>query len=266
MNKKIGFIGCGNMGSAMVGGIIKSKLFPKQDIIASCRTKESANNLENSFGIETTSSNIEVVKRSDFIILAVKPYMYESIIKEIKDLVDNSKIIITIAAGITINHIQDWFNKKIKLVRTMPNTPALVGEGMTAICPNKEIKEKELDEVMNIFNSFGKCEIIEEKDFHSFIALSGSSPAYTYMYIEAMGDAGVKQGMSRNKAYKLAAQAILGAAKMVLETGENPGKLKDNVCSPGGTTIEAVIELEKQGFKRAVISAMEKCEEKSKSM
>lgn len=266
MNRKIGFIGCGNMGSAMVGGIIKSELFHKRDIIASCRTEKSANTLADRFGIDTTSSNIEVVKQSDFIVLAIKPYMYESIIKEIKDLIDNSKIIITIAAGITINNIEAWFNKKIKLVRTMPNTPALVREGMTAICPNKEIEEKELGRVIDIFNSFGKCEIIEEKDFHSFIALSGSSPAYTYMFIEAMGDAGVKQGIPRDKAYKLAAQALLGAAKMVLETGENPGKLKDKVCSPGGTTIEAVIELEKQGFRSAVISAMEKCEEKSKSM
>ena len=266
MNKKIGFVGCGNMGSAMVGGMINSGLVVKEDIIASCRTENSAKRLIDKFGINTTLSNREICEKSDLIFLAVKPFMYGDVINEIKDLVDDSKVIISIAAGVTIEKIEDWFGKEIKLVKTMPNTPALVGEGMSAICPNSKVNENELAEVMDIFNSFGKCEILDEKYFHGFIALAGSSPAYAYMFIEAMGDAGVKQGIPRDKAYRLAAQSLLGAAKMVLETGEHPGRLKDNVCSPGGTTIEAAIELEKQGFRSAIISAMEKCEEKSKNM
>lgn len=266
MNKRIGFVGCGNMGSAMVGGMINSGLVARENIIASCRTEGSANRLSDKFGIKTTLSNVEVCEKSDLIFLAVKPFMYEDVISEIKNLVDDSKVIVSIAAGVTIEKVENWFGKEIKLVKTMPNTPALVGEGMSAVCPNSNVTKEELEEVMSIFNSFGKCEVLEEKYFHGFISLAGSSPAYAYMFIEAMGDAGVKQGIPRDKAYRLAAQSLLGAAKMVLETGEHPGRLKDNVCSPGGTTIEAVIELEKQGFRSSIISAMEKCEEKSKNM
>ncbi len=266
MNKIIGFIGCGNMGSAMVGGIINSGLVDSINIIASCKRESSAKNLEEKFNIKTTLNNAEVCKSSDIIFLAVKPYMYKDVIEKIKDYIDDTKIIVTIAAGITIAQVEEWFNKKVKIVKTMPNTPALVGEAMTAICANKNIKNDELNIVIDIFNSFGKSEVLEEKYFHAFTALCGSSPAYVYMFIESMADAAVKQGLPRDKAYKMASQAVLGSAKMVLETGENPGKLKDNVCSPGGTTIEAVIELERQGFRNAVISAIEKCEEKSKSM
>lgn len=266
MNKKIGFIGCGNMGSAMVGGILSSGLVDTKSIIASCKRESSAKNLEEKFNIKTTLDNTEVCKESDIIFLAVKPYMYEDVIKEIRDYIDNKKIIVTIAAGVTLEKVEEWFNKKVKIVKTMPNTPALVGEAMTAICKNSCVDNEELDIVINIFDSFGKSEVLEEKYFHAFTALCGSSPAYVYMFIEAMADAAVKQGLPRDKAYKLASQAVLGSAKMVLETEENPGKLKDNVCSPGGTTIEAVIELERQGFRNAVISAIEKCEEKSKNM
>lgn len=266
MNRKIGFVGCGNMGSAMVGGMINSGLVAKENISASCRTQGSAKRLSEKFGINTTLSNRVICEKSDLIFLAVKPYMYEDVINEVKDLVDDGKIIVSIAAGVTIEKMENWFGKEIKLVKTMPNTPALVGEGMSAICPNSKVSKEELEEVMTIFNSFGKCEILDEKYFHGFISLAGSSPAYAYMFIEAMGDAGVKQGIPRDKAYRLAAQSLLGAAKMVLETGEHPGRLKDNVCSPGGTTIEAVIELEKKGFRSAIINAMEKCEEKSKNM
>ncbi len=266
MNKKIGFVGCGNMGSAMVGGILNSGLLDSKDIIASCKRESSARNLKEKFNIKTTLNNVEVCKESDIIFLAVKPYMYKDVIVEIRDYIDDKKIIVTIAAGVTLAKVEEWFNKEIKIVKTMPNTPALVGEAMTAICANKNVTKDELDIVISIFNSFGKSEVLEEKYFHAFTALCGSSPAYVYMFIEAMADAAVKQGLPRDKAYKMASQAVLGSAKMVLETKENPGKLKDNVCSPGGTTIEAVIELERQGFRNAVISAIEKCEEKSKRM
>lgn len=263
---KIGFIGCGNMGSAMVGGMIKSKVVNKEDVTVSSKTEGTLNNLKNKFGVSATLDNKEVVLKSDIIILAVKPYMYEGVIKEISDVVTDEKIIVTIAAGVTIEKVTNWFNKKIKLIKTMPNTPALVGEAMTAMCANEKITDEELQQVISIFQSFGRVELLAEKDFHGFTALCGSSPAYVFMFIEAMADAAVKQGIQRKKAYNLAAQAVLGSAKMVLETGIHPGELKDMVCSPGGTTIEAVAELEKSGFRAAVINAIEKCEEKSKKM
>lgn len=266
MNKRIGFIGCGNMGSAMVLGILKSGIVSKENIIASCSRESSAEKVKNELGINTTLDNIEVCNNSDIIFLAVKPYMYEKVIKEIRDVINLDKVIVTIAAGINLNDVEKWFDKGTKIVKTMPNTPALVGEGMSAICPNDLVVEAELEEVMNIFNAFGKSEVLNEKDFHGFIALCGSSPAYVYIFIEAMADAAVREGISRDKAYKLAAQSVLGSAKMVLETGEHPAKLKDNVCSPGGTTIEAVLELEEKGFRSSVMSAMKKCSKKSKKM
>lgn len=266
MNRKIGFIGCGNMGRAMLGALVKSNDINNDNIIVSTKSEESAKRINQEFGVQTTVANTEVAKKSNVLFLAVKPYFFKEVIEEIKDIVNNDTIIISIAAGITIEQIEEGFGKKIKVVRTMPNTPALVGEGMSAICPNKNINSNELEYVEKLYNLFGKCEILEEKDFHAFIALCGSSPAYIFMFIEAMADAGVKLGIPRAKAYKLAEQSILGSAKLALETGKHPGVLKDEVCSPGGTTIEAVIDLEKNGFRNTVISAVEKCAEKSKNM
>lgn len=266
MNRKIGFIGCGNMGRAMLGALVKSNDINNDNIIVSTKSEESAKRINKEFGVQTTVVNTEVVEKSNVLFLAVKPYFFKEVIEEIKDIVSDNTIVISIAAGITIAQIEEWFGKKVKVVRTMPNTPALVGEGMSAVCPNKNITLDELEYVGKLYNKFGKYEILEEKDFHAFIALCGSSPAYVFMFIEAMADAGVKLGIPRSKAYKLAEQSILGSAKLALETGKHPGVLKDEVCSPGGTTIEAVIDLEKNGFRNTVISAVEKCAEKSKNM
>jgi len=261
MNRKIGFIGCGNMGKAMLGALVKADNISNDNIIVSTKSKASAEKINDEYGVKSTTVNSEVAKE-----VAVKPYFFKEVIEEIKDLVKDEAIIISIAAGVTVNQIEEWFGKEIKLVRTMPNTPASVGEGMSAICPNGNITENELNYVGSLYNLFGKYEVLEEKDFHAFIALCGSSPAYVFMFIEAMADAGVKLGLPRAKAYKLAEQAILGSAKLALETGKHPGVLKDEVCSPGGTTIEAVIDLEKNGFRNTVISAVEKCADKSKNM
>ena len=268
MDRKIGFIGCGNMGSAMLEGILKSGIYTKENIFCSTKSESSKKALSEKFGINITD-NIGVTKNSDILILAIKPQFFSEVIKEIKNYIKEGSIIVSIAAGISIEDIEDMFgifSYGLKIIRTMPNTPALVGEGMAAICMNKNITESELKEVQNIFNSFGKCEILDEKYFHAFIALCGSSPAYAYMFIEAMGTAGIKAGIPANKSYILAAQSLLGTAKMVLETGEHPAILKDKVCSPGGTTIEAVSILENMGFRKSIIEAMEACEKKSKKM
>ena len=254
------------MGKAMLGALVKSDNINNEDIIVSTKSNESAKRINEEFGVQTTVVNSEVAEKSNILFLAIKPYFFKEVIEEIEDIVSDDTIIISIAAGVTIGQIEEWFGKSVKVVRTMPNTPALVGEGMSAVCPNKNITLDELEYVGRLYNSFGKYEILEEKDFHAFIALCGSSPAYVSMFIEAMADAGVKLGIPRAKAYKLAEQSILGAAKLALETGKHPGVLKDEVCSPGGTTIEAVIDLEKNGFRNTVISAVEKCAEKSKNM
>jgi pyrroline-5-carboxylate reductase len=266
MSKKVGFVGCGNMGSSIVGGLIKSEFLKADDIIVSTKTEESAKRLETEFKVMTTLDSKIVAREAEIIILAVKPFMYKQIIDEIKSELTANKLIITIAAGITISNMEEWISNSAKVIRTMPNTPALVGKAMSAVCPNKNITKDELDYCFKIFESFGECVQLEEKDFHAFTALCGSSPAYVFIFIEAMADAAVKLGIHRSKAYKMAAQSVLGSSKMVLETGKHPGELKDMVCSPAGTTIDAVVELEKLGFRNSVIQAIDKCAEKSKNM
>lgn len=266
MNKKIGFIGCGNMGQAMIGGIVKSGITTPENIIVSDMNENFLASMKNKYNINTTTNNTEVASFSDILILSVKPNIYEKVIKEIAPAVKENVLIVTIAAGISIDFVEKTFAKAIKVIRTMPNTPALVGEGMSALSKNDKVTEEELKEVISIFESFGKAEVIDERLMDSIPAISGSSPAYVFMFIEALADGAVLRGMPRDKAYKFAAQAVLGSAKMVLETGEHPGALKDKVCSPGGTTIDAVYSLEKNNFRGAVISAMESCTKKAMEM
>lgn len=266
MDKTIGFIGCGNMCKAIIGGIVKANIVLPSNIIASGLNEKNLNETAEKYGIRTTTDNNEVAKNSDILVLSVKPNIYPTIIKEIKNQVKDNVIIVTIAAGKSIESTEEAFERKLKVVRVMPNTPALVGEGMAALCTNEEVTKEETEFISNIFNSFGKSEIVSEKLMDVVTSVSGSSPAYVYMFIEAMADAAVLDGMPRSQAYKFAAQAVLGSAKMVLETGIHPGELKDMVCSPGGTTIEAVATLEEKGLRNAVISAMRVCTKKSKEM
>jgi pyrroline-5-carboxylate reductase len=266
MNKKIGFIGAGNMGKAMIGGIVKSNLISPSNVIAYAPNAHKLNTLKNEFNIEIGSSAKHIAKIADIIVVAVKPNIYDEILEDIKEDLTKDKIIVTIAAGKSIQNIENILGEDCKIIRTMPNTPALVNEGMSSLCANEMVTNEELEEVKRIFESFGKAEVLPEHLIESVIGVSGSSPAYVFMFIEAMADGAVLGGMARDKAYKFAAQAVLGAAKMVLETGKNPGELKDMVCSPGGTTIEAVRTLEEKGLRSAVIEAMVNCMEKSKSM
>ena len=263
---KLGFIGTGNMASAIMGGIIKNQLISADEIIGADVYASSREKTKEQFGIHVTADNHEVVENADVIVLSVKPQFYEEVICEIRDFVRADQIVITIAPGKTLAWLAEKFDKGVKLVRTMPNTPALVGAGMTAMCPNEHMTEEEINYVRMLLGSFGRVEIVTERLMDTVVSVSGSSPAYEFMMIEAMTDAAVSGGMPRTQAYQFAAQAVMGSAKMVLETGKHPGELKDMVCSPGGTTIEAVRTLEECGFRSAVIEAMKVCEEKSKSM
>ncbi len=266
MNRTIGFIGCGNMGKAMAGALVKDEKYGKESLIVSALSEATRQEVKEKWQVRTTDNNKEIAQAADIIVLAVSPKVYETVIQEIKEYINLDKIIVTIAAGIEMKQMESWFGKEVKIVKTMPNTPVLTNAGISAISPNKHIHKEDLDEVCSIFACFGEYELLDEKDFHAFIALCGSSPAYVFMMIEAMGDAGVKLGLSRKQAYKMAEQAILGSAKLALETGEHPAALKDMVCSPGGTTIEAVTVLEKQGFRQSLITAMEACADKSIKM
>lgn len=266
MDPHIAFIGGGNMASAMIGGILGASLAAKEQITATAKTEATRLSLARRFGIQTPASNRDAAREADILFLAVKPHLFCEVISEIRDAVSKETIIVSIAAGLTIASIESMFGREIKLVRAMPNTPALVGEAMSALCCSPNVTAEELSLVASLFNSFGKCEIISETLMDTVTGVSGSSPAYVYLFIEAMADAAVADGMPRAQAYKFAAQSVYGAAKMVLETGSHPGVLKDAVCSPGGTTIEAVAALEQKGFCSAVISAQRACVQKSKDM
>ncbi|KIL49606.1 pyrroline-5-carboxylate reductase [Jeotgalibacillus soli] len=266
MEKKIGFIGCGKMAQAMIAGMIRSNVVQPSSIVITSKTAETREKAAREYGIKPFEQNIEAAKKASILFLAVAPNLHTEVIDEIKDFIQEGDIIVTIAAGITTEKIEKMFGRSVKVVRTMPNTPSLAGAGMSAMCTNDQVTEREAEEIKRLFQTFGEVEVIPESLMDAIPSISGSSPAYVYMMIEAMADGGVKQGLKRDQAYKLAAQAVLGAAKMVLDTGLHPGVLKDQVCSPGGATIAAVSTLEKEQFRGAIISAMESCTDKVKEL
>ena len=266
MNKKLGFIGGGNMGGAMIGGIIGSGVLKAEDIYVSDLYQPSLDKVNSKYGVNVTTDSLVLAKNCDIIILSVKPNLYEPVINQIKDHVKDDVVIVTIAPGKTLEYVKGLFGKEIKIVRTMPNTPAMVEEGMTAYCPNNLTTPEDVANVVAVLSSFGKAEKVGEYLMDVVVGVSGSSPAYIYMFIEALADGAVAMGMPRTQAYTFAAQAVYGSAKMVLETGMHPGALKDMVCSPGGTTICAVESLEATGFRSSVIKAVRTATEKSAIM
>ncbi len=270
---KVGFIGCGNMGSAMIGGILKNGLAGKSEIIASCKSEGTKERITKELGITVTLDSTEVAQKADVVFLAIKPYQFDAVLPQINGKLEADQIVISVAAGKTLSMIETALMSidvagKLKVVRAMPNTPALVGEAMTAITPNANLNEEDIAKVKALFESFGQVEVVPESMMNAVIGVSGSSPAFIYMLIEAMADAAVVEGMPRAQAYKFAAQSVLGSAKMVLETGMHPGALKDAVCSPGGTTIAGVEALEQCGFRGTVMEGIRatvaKAEEMSK--
>lgn len=263
---KIGFIGCGNMGEAMLAGIIGAGEIRPEDICASCRTASTRERLQLTYGINTSPDNIRCAEFADIIFLAVKPQYYEEVIAQIKNVITVDKTVVSMAPGKTIGWLEWTIGRPCKIIRTMPNTPSMVNEGMMGICVNERVSVGELENFRYLCNGFSKTEVVAESLMDVVTAVSGSSPAYVFMFIEAMADAAVEGGMPRSQAYTFAAQAVLGSAKMVLETGKHPGELKDMVCSPGGTTIQAVRVLEEKGMRAAVMDAMKACLDKSRNM
>ena len=261
---KIGFIGMGNMGHAILKGALKG--YPAEEMIFCAKTSETKTKVHAETGVEYTDNNAECANRCKYLVLAVKPQFYEEVLKEIRYMVTPEHVLISLAPGKTIDQLKQNLGNDKRIVRVMPNTPAMVGEGMTAACPNEHMTEEEIEYVKTLLSSFSLVEIVPEKLMDTVTAVSGSSPAYVFMFIEAMADAAVLDGMPRAQAYKFAAQAVLGSAKMVLDTGKHPGELKDMVCSPAGTTIDAVRVLEECGFRGTIIDAVQTCVEKSRSL
>lgn len=262
---KIGFIGMGNMAVAIMKGLLKS--YVPEDILFSSAHEEKMAKVTAETGVPHVSSNIECAKQVKYLVLAVKPQVLPKVFSEIKDAVTNDQVIISIAAGYSVADLTEGLGGNVRVVRSMPNTPAMVGEGMTGVCYDAALfTEEEKKTVEEIFTSFGKMEIVEEKMMDVVASASGCSPAYVYMFIEALADGCVRNGLPRKMAYNMAAQAVLGSAKMVLETGLHPGELKDMVCSPGGTTIEGLAALEECGFRGAIIKACDANFQKNKKL
>lgn len=261
---QFGFIGMGNMGSAMLRGCLS--VLPADMLAFSRKDIQKGSALAEATGI-CCLDNRTCADQSKYVILAVKPQLYSAVIEDIRPVINEDKIIISLAPSYKIADLKGILGDSVRIVRAMPNTPARVGEGMTGIAWSDDVfSDAEKSDLNQFFTSFGKVETVSEHLMDAVTAASGSSPAFIYMMIEALADGVVQYGMPRAQAYTFVSQAVLGSAKMVLETGEHPGVLKDAVCSPGGTTIAAVARLEASGFRSSLIEAAAAVCERCKDM
>lgn len=265
---KIGFIGAGNIAKAVGGGLIKSGVVAASNVYVSAPSDRSLGDWK-SWGANTTHSNGEVVIAADVILLCMKPYQLDDAFKSVNISIPSSKLFVSTLSGTplsTLAYKLKAIQENFRVMRAMPNTPVLVGAGCTVLTAHGTATKNDIELVKEIFQSVGKCEMVAEHLFSPVVGVAGSSPAFIYVLIEAMADAGVKGGLTRDLAQTLSAQAVMGAAKMVLETGQHPGQLKDAVCSPGGTTIAGIAALEKNGLRAAIMSAVEASTARSDEM
>ena len=264
---KIGFIGAGNMGCAIMRGAFQGGFLKPYETMVYDVSEQQLAALTAAYPVNVAENNIQIARECEFIILAIKPIYMRGVLEEIQKYCYNKKII-SIAAGWSMAMLTEILGRdnSAQVLRVMPNTPALVGAGFTALCEENSFSKASLGWAKELFSTLGVVQVLPERLFDAVVAVSGSSPAYVYMFIEAMADGAVRLGMPRKMAIQAAAQAVLGSAKMVMTTGEHPAALKDNVCSPGGTTIEAVQSLEKNGFRSAVLEAMDACARKNRKM
>ncbi len=262
----IGFIGAGNMAEAMIGGLVRGKHVQADKVAASDPRKERLDELRTAFGIDVTTLNREIVQRCTLIVLSVKPQIMDKVLREVGDQMKPGALVVSIAAGVDTSRIEDAVPDSVRVVRAMPNTPALVGAGATAISPGKHASEQDMAIAKALFDAVGITVELDEVHLDAVTGLSGSGPAYIFLILEALADAGVKVGLSRRAAQRLAAQTVMGSAKMLLETDEHPGKLKDMVTSPGGTAIAGLHTLEEGGLRTTLINAVETATKRAREL
>ena len=259
---KIGFIGMGNMGYAILKGLLNS--YGPEDLLFTDKSKERCEMVEKETGVRFMEGNADVAENVKFLILAVKPIVYPAVLADLKGAMREDQIVISIAPGIAVSTVSEGLGGFRRIIRIMPNTPALVGAGMTGYTLEEKLfTQEEIGEARGILKSFSEIVQVEERLMDTVTTVSGSGPAYVYMFINALADAGVRYGLTKKDAIRMAAQTVYGSAKMVLETGEHPEVLRDNVCSPGGTTIAAVAAMEEAGFRNAILKGCEACYLKS---
>ncbi len=262
---KIGFIGGGNMAEAFIKGLLGGG-FSAEKIFVSEPTPTRANELIEKYGVQISADNVSLVQGCNTIVLAIKPQIAHMVLEGIAPAFNDEKILISIAAGVATSSIEQHFAGAPRIVRAMPNTPALVGEGAAAICPGRFSSSEELDTARALFEAVGTVVVVSEDQLDAVTGLSGSGPAYIYTVIEAMADGGVQEGLKREVAQALAVQTVLGAARLVSETGEHPALLRDRVCSPGGTTITAMKVLEERGLRATLMEAVSVATRRSKEL
>lgn len=264
MSIKLGFIGCGNMASAIINGAVSSKFIDARDIYVFDVDEKKANALKN---VNVCASSNDVIKNVGAVILAVKPQVFPTVLPEIKDSVKaNNTAVISIGAGKTLDFISSFLESDTPVIRVMPNINAKIGEAMSAVCRNKNVNDELFEFAKELCNSFGEVIELPESQFPLFGVIAGCSPAFSFMYIDALARAAVKNGMSKSDALKISAQAVLGSAKMIAESDEHPWALIDSVCSPAGTTIEGVASLQADGFEAAVMNAVNTALDKDKKL
>ena len=253
----IGFLGAGNMAEALIRGLVESTAPIADKVIASAPRPERLQELADRYGISTTTDNSGLVEKSDIVVLAVKPQVLTSVLDEIRPADPQKRLYISVAAGVSTAHIEASLGDGARVVRAMPNTPALVSTGATALSKGANVNDGDLEQATAIFNAVGISEVLSERQLNAVTGLSGSGPAYIFLVLEALADAGVKVGLSRRHAQRLSAQTVMGAAKLLLETDLHPGQLKDMVTSPGGTAIAGLHTLEEGGLRTTLINAVE---------
>ena len=263
--KSISFIGAGNMAEAMIRGLLHGEVFAPGDVAASAPREERRRELAEKFGIRTTADNREAA-RADIVVLSVKPQILSRVLDEVAEVIPAEALVISIAAGVPVAAIQSRLAAGTRVVRAMPNTPALVDAAATAIARGEHARESDLDDAKRIFDAIGITVILEESQLDAVTGLSGSGPAYVFLILEALSDAGVKVGLSRRTSQLLAAQTLLGSAKLLLETNEHPGRLKDMVTSPGGTAITGLHTLENGGVRTTLMNAVEAATKRSREL
>jgi pyrroline-5-carboxylate reductase len=263
---QLGFLGAGKMATALARGFVRAELVTPKDIIASDPQETARKSFAAEIGAKTTKSNADVAKASQVLILATKPDQVAAALAEIKSVFSKNHLLISIAAGVTLAKLEGALPAGARVIRVMPNTPALVGAGASAYALGKSATPEDGKQAGKLLSVVGVAFLVKESLLDAVTGLSGSGPAYVYQFIEALSDGGVAAGLPRDIATRLAAQTVLGGAKMVLETGQHPGALKDQVTSPGGTTIEGLHELEKGRLRAIVMSAVRAATEKSKKL
>ncbi len=264
--KKIGFLGAGNMAEALMKGLLKTGIVLPESLFATDVRLDRLRQLDKLYGIGVLPANPELVKQVDVVILAVKPQIIAPVLREVAPAVTPKKLVISLAAGVPTSTLRALLPKGVRLIRTMPNTPALVLEGATGIAKADGLQPGDLETAREIFEAVGKVVVLEEELLDAVTALSGSGPAYIALVIEALADGGVKMGLDRETAMTLAAQTVLGSAKLLIETGAHPGQLKDMVTSPGGTAIAGIAALEEGGVRRTLINAVERATLRSREL